>query len=138
MSTMLKVKKEDNGATMTPEGIVGKLFSFHNSAHKFHLDTKSFATHKALDELYTSLVGFKDGISELLMGYNNGKRIGKIRLDDIPDYSDDAVRKMLMEGMEFSKMLGEWAEEKNYCDIENTAQSLSGQFSKTLYLLTLT
>ena len=71
MATMLKIKKEGNNE-MTPEYIVGKLFSFHNVAHKFHLDTKSFACHKALNKLYTELVDFKDDIAELLIGYNNG------------------------------------------------------------------
>lgn len=135
MAMMIKVKKENGD--MTPEMIVGRLFSFHDTAHKFHLDTKSFAIHKAFDELYNGLVSFKDDLSELLMGYNNGKRIGKIKLDEIPDYSDDAAKTLAKDIMEFASNLEEWAEEKGYCDIENTAQSLSGLGSKTLYLLTL-
>lgn len=137
---MIKIKKEmeeQPSVDMTPESIVGRLFSFHDIAHKFHLDTKSFACHKALDELYNSLVSFKDDISELLMGYNGGKRIGKIKIEDIPEYSDDAAKKMVKDLLKFASDLEEWAESKNYCDIENTAQSLSGQASKTLYLLTL-
>lgn len=140
MATMIKVKKETEGEVkdLTPEFIVGKLFSLHNTAHKFHLDTKSFAAHKAFNEVYTSLVEFKDDISELLIGYNKGKRIGKIKLDDIPDYSDEAAKKLADDIMSFARDLEEWAEEKEYCDIENTAQSLSGLGSKLSYLLTLT
>jgi len=123
--------------TLTPEIIKGKLFSFHNSAHSLHLDTRSFAEHKALEHLYTELVGFKDELLELLMGYQNGKRVGKAKLEDLPVYSQEAVTQMVKDGLEFSSSLEQWAEDKEYCDIENTAQSLSGLFARTQYLLTL-
>ena len=123
--------------TLTPEIIKGKLFSFHNSAHSLHLDTRSFAEHKALEHLYTELVGFKDELLELLMGYQNGKRVGKAKLEDLPVYNQEAVTQMVKDGLEFSSSLEQWAEDKGYCDIENTAQSLSGLFARTQYLLTL-
>jgi hypothetical protein len=122
---------------LTPEIIKGKLFSLHNSAHSLHLDTRSFAEHKALEFLYTELVNFKDELSELIMGYQNGKRIGKIKLDEVPTYSQEAVTAMVKEGLSFSSELEKWAEDKEYCDVENTAQALSGVFARTQYLLTL-
>ena len=122
---------------MTPEMIKGKLFSFHNSAHSLHLDTRSFAEHKALQSLYEDLVTFKDELLELLMGYQNGRRIGKAKLDELPTYSQEAVTNMVKEGLAFATELEEWAEDKKYCDIENTAQALSGLFAKTQYMLTL-
>lgn len=122
---------------LTPEIIKGKLFSLHNSAHSLHLDTRSFAEHKALKTLYTELVEFKDSLCELLMGYQNGKRIGKIKLDEVPMYSQEAVNQLVKDGMSFSKELYEWAEDKGYCDVSNTAQALSGLFAQTLYRLTL-
>lgn len=122
---------------MTPEAIKGKLFSFHNAAHSLHLDTRSFAEHKALEMLYTELVTFKDELCELIMGYQNGKRIGKCKLDEVPTYSQEAVTALVKEGLSFASDLEEWAEAKNYCDVENTAQALSGLFAKTQYLLTL-
>jgi hypothetical protein len=123
--------------TLTPEIIKGKLFSFADAAHSLHLDTRSFAEHKALEHLYTELVGFKDELCELLMGYQNGKRIGKAKLEELPTYSQEAVTQMVKDGLEFSSSLEQWAEDKEYCDIENTAQSLSGLFARTQYLLTL-
>lgn len=144
MATLIKVNKESSKedeskeVKLTPEYIQGKLFSFHNTAHKFHLDTKSFAEHKALDGLYSDLVGFKDEISEKLMGYMGGKRIGSITIDSIPSYSQGASNKLANEIKDFAKDLEEWAEENEYCDIENIAQGLSGLAAKTIYLLTLT
>jgi len=132
---MIKIKK---GTEITPEYIQGKLFYFQNAAHKFHLDTKSFATHSALKTLYTGLDGFKDEISEKLMGYLGGKRIGKITIDEIPAYSDSAVSGLAEEIKEFGYEVYEWAGEKKYCDIENLAQGLSGLGASVSYLLTLT
>lgn len=142
---MIKVNKdketpkenEKSEMKLTPEYIQGKLFSFHNTAHKFHLDTKSFAEHKALDFTYKELVDFKDDISEKLMGYLGGKRIGKITLDEIPSYSHEAAVKLANDIQNFAYELYEWAGEKKYCDIENISQSLSGVAAKTIYLLTL-
>jgi hypothetical protein len=122
---------------LTPESIKGKLFSLHNSAHSLHLDTRSFAEHEALKTAYTELVEFKDSLCEMLMGYQNGKRIGKIKLDEVPLYSQEAVNQLVKDGMSFSKELYEWAEDKGYCDVSNTAQALSGLFAQTLYRLTL-
>lgn len=144
MATMLKVHKETKNENegkekeLTPEYIQGMLFYFHDAAHKFHLDTKSFAEHKALDGLYSGLVEFKDDISELLMGYMGGKRIGSISVGEIPEYSHSAAVKLANEIKDFGYELYEWAGEKKYCDVENTAQSLSGLGAKTIYLLTLT
>lgn len=141
MATLLKINNEDKKETkvmkMTPEYIQGKLFSFHNAAHKYHLDTKSFAQHSAMSSLYGSLSSFKDEISEKLMGYMNGNRIGEITIDKIPPYSVEASEKLANEILVFAKELLEWAEEKDYCDIENIAQGLSGEAAKTIYLLTL-
>ena len=122
---------------MTPEEIRSKLFYFSDAAHVLHLDTRSYAEHKALNSLYKSLIDFRDDISELLMGYQNGKRLGKVKIGELPTYSQEAVTDMVKEGLKFAYELEEFAEDKNYCDIANTAQSLSGLFAKTQYLLTL-
>lgn len=123
---------------MTAETIQSKLFYFHDALHKYHLDTRSFAEHKSLDKAYKFLVDFKDEISELLMGYMGGKRIGRIKIDEIPGYSHEAVVKLSNEIKDFGYELYEWAGNKKYCDIENKAQDLSGLGAKLVYLLTLT
>lgn len=135
MATMLKIDKE---VTLTPEYIQGKLFSFYDIAQKFHHDTKSFAEHMALGGLYEALEKYRDDIPEKLMGYMGGKRIGKIELDEVPAYSHEAAVKLTEDIKDFAYELYEWAGKKKYCDIENIAQSLSGDSAKTTYLLTLT
>jgi hypothetical protein len=143
MATMLKYKKEGVGeveskeSSLTPEYIQSKLFSLSDIAHKLHLDTKSYAEHKALGKLYEGLVGFRDEISEKIMGYQKGKRIGKLRLEEIPEYTEGAPLKLANDVIDFAYELYEWSGEKHYCDIENISQSLSGLGSQTVYLLTL-
>ena len=122
---------------MTPEEIQAKLFSLRNSAHKLHLDTRSHAEHLALVAAYDSLGDFADEVSEKLMGYMNGKRIGAGKLDPLPVYESGAPAKLAKDIMQFGSDLEDWAESKNYCDIENIAQSISGLGAKTFYLLTL-
>jgi Family of unknown function (DUF5856) len=122
---------------LTPQSIKSKLFFLHDTAHSFHLETRSFAEHMALNTLYTELVNFKDELCELIMGYQNGKRIGKPKMEEVPDYSQEALTAFIKEGLSFSSELEKWAEDKEYCDVENTAQALSGVFARTQYLLTL-
>ena len=122
---------------LTSEVIKGKLFSFQTSAHSLHLDTRSYAEHKALQKLYEGIDGIKDDILEILMGYQNGKRIGKAKLDEFPTYSQEAVTGLVKEGMSFAYELEMGAENKKYCDISNKAQDLSGLFARTQYMLTL-
>lgn len=136
MATMLKIKKE-NGKEVTPQYIKERLFYFSDAAHSFHLETKSFAQHKALSELYEGLITFRDDICELLMGYLGGERIGAVNVGKLPEYTADAPMQLAKDVQDFAYEVYEWAEEKHYCDIENTAQSLSGLSAKTVYLLTL-
>lgn len=141
MASLLKVRKEEGGemkSKLTPESIQSKLFYLSDAAHKLHLDTKSFAQHKALGKLYEGLIDFRDEISEKLMGYMDGKRIGSIKVGALPEFTDKAAMELAKEVRDFGAELEEFAEENEYCDIENVAQSLSGLGAQTVYLLTLT
>lgn len=141
MATVFKVKSEENGkgkSSLTPELIQSKLFYLSDAAHKLHLDTKSFAQHKALGKLYEGLIDFRDEISEKLMGYMDGKRIGSIKIGALPEFTDKAAMELAKEVRDFGMELKEYAEEKHFCDVENVAQSLSGLGASTVYLLTLT
>lgn len=136
---LIKVKEKEMGkVNMTAEEIRNKLFYFENAAHAFHQDTTSGWEHDALGKLYSELADFKDDIPEKIMGYMEGKRIGSLKREQIPSYSGKESSVKLSEDIvSFAKSLEEWAEEKEYCDISNIAQSLSGLAAKTLYRLTL-
>ena len=57
---------------VTPSPILGQfistLFASRTQAHVFHLQTNSFAAHKALNEYYDEIVGIADGIAESVQG----------------------------------------------------------------------
>jgi DNA-binding ferritin-like protein len=141
MAALLKVRKEDEEkgkSKLNPEAIQSKLFYLSDAAHKLHLDTKSYAQHKALGKLYEGLVDFRDDISEKLMGYMDGKRIGSIKIGALPEYTEKAPMELAKEVREFGSELCEFAGENGYSDVENVAQALSGLGASTVYLLTLT
>jgi hypothetical protein len=57
---------------------ISTLFASRTQAHVFHLQTDSFAEHKALNEYYDEIVGITDGIVEsyqgkygIISGYSN-------------------------------------------------------------------
>jgi hypothetical protein len=117
---------------MSLEGIASKLDYFVAQIQLIHWQTPSHAEHSALN-FYDSVHDFKDEIMEKLMGYEGRKVKAFPRLA-----VKDGVMAMslISEVKSFAHDLMEWAEEKRYCDIENIAQSLSGEAAKTLYLLT--
>lgn len=67
---------EHNNALMGQ--FISTLFASRTQAHIFHLQTPSFAAHKALNEYYDEIVGITDGIVEsyqgkygIITGYGN-------------------------------------------------------------------
>ena len=139
MEETLKLKGKDEvshkklpiiGSTLTPEKIVGKLFSFHDRAHFLHLNADTIGKHLLLDELYKGLVEFKDEIAEYLLGIQAPKRMGALTLDPIEVFSDAAMMKLLAEGFDFSVSLCEYAEERELEELCNMASDLQKAFVK--------
>lgn len=50
------------------EQLVSKIFALRDESHLAHWKTRSYAQHKALDELYNGLVEHIDGIVEAYQG----------------------------------------------------------------------
>lgn len=116
--------------------IACQLFSLPSKAQFVHHSTKSFEIHAAMDKLYDGLEGMKDEIIEKCMGYT-GTRYKNLKIEVYPTYSDALSLTICKEVMAFAKELEDWAEENNYCDIENLAQSYSGLAAHCLYRLSL-
>ena len=49
---------------------ISKLFASRTQIHILHLNTKSFAQHKALNDYYDAIVGHADSIAESYQGKN--------------------------------------------------------------------
>jgi hypothetical protein len=125
---------KDVKPSMSIEEVASKLVYFTEQSHLNHFRTSSYAEHKALDELYSYLQGFKDDVVEKLMGYTN-RRLSAYPL--LPLKNDVNSTSLCEEIMSFSLSLEKWASDNKFCDIENMSQELSGTAAKTKYLLTL-
>jgi len=126
-------KEMMGNADMSLESVAAKLTYFQVQLHLLHWQTTSFAEHKALDTIYSFVVDFTDEVVEKLMGYAN-RRVKVFKLEPLSSDNSLAVINSIIA---FAYTLIEWAEANHYCDIENLAQSLSGEAAKTKYLLTL-
>lgn len=122
--------------TLSLETVAAKLSFFYDQTHLLHWQTRSYAEHKALGDFYNKLLDFKDEIVEKLMGYQN-RRVKAFKIPAISDYSLGAPLKLVELVDKFAKQLENWSGKNGYCDIENIAQSLSGEAQKTKYLLSL-
>lgn len=54
---------------MAAAEMIAKLFHARTAAHMAHLQTRSFAEHKALNEFYDDIVGLADSFAETYQGY---------------------------------------------------------------------
>ena len=70
-----------------------------NQAHIYHLQTESFAAHKALNEYYDEIVELFDGLVESYQGrygiLRNYKMAGAIKEDDNPITYFEALSKFV-------------------------------------------
>jgi len=124
------------GSALTPETIAGKLSFFYEQLHLLHWQTKSFAEHDALGKIYDKVGDLQDEIVEKIMGYK-GTRVKAYKIDVLKDYSTGAPMQVVDDLVTFAKQLEEYGEANNMPDIENVAQSLSGEAAQTKYRLTL-
>lgn len=125
-----------NKDVLTIDNVVAKMSYFFEQTHLYHLQTFSHSEHKALNELYDSLLDFKDEIAEKLMGYS-GKRIKAYRIEPLLEYSEGCSIKLVSDIILFAKKLELFGTVNNMPDINNIAQSLSGTAAQKKYLLTL-
>ena len=111
------------------------LFHARQQAHFWHMDTKSFAEHTALENFYTELLVLTDKLLEEFMG--KGKRIdfGGVRMtfhaynrEKMVEYLKKLARYVVRRKKSFV------ASESN---LNNIMDEILGLINKTLYLLTL-
>jgi len=112
---------------MTPSKFIGALFQSRDMMHIAHLQTTSFAEHKALNGYYDGILDLTDSFTEKYFGRN--KRVEFV----IPESKNmDAVAHM----KDMQKMIE--AERGNYSsDLQNIMDEMLGLVHETMYLLTL-
>ena len=80
--------------------LISQLFAARDLAHRFHLRTRSFAQHLALNDLYDGLLEGADTIAELYQG--------KYGILNIPAQSSYTFKEQ--DTLEFIRDLAQWAE----------------------------
>lgn len=112
---------------MAPGKFIGTLFQSRDMMHIAHLQTTSFAEHKALNGYYDGILDLTDKFSEVYFGRN--KRVEIV----IPESKNmDAVTHL----KELQKTLD--SERTNFSsELQNIVDEMLGLVNQTLYLLTL-
>jgi DNA-binding ferritin-like protein len=126
----------NSAPSLSLDKIKAKLNYFELQLHELHWQTRGFAEHGALGIIYEKVFDLKDEIVEKIMGYT-GTRTKAMSVDTIKDYAPGMAEQVVRELKIFASQLEEFGEAENMPDIENIAQSLSGEAAQTLYRLTL-
>ena len=112
---------------MTASKFIGTLFQSRDAMHIAHLQTKSFAEHKALNAYYDGILDLTDSFTEKYFGRN-----GRVEIIIPESKVQDAVShlKSMQAIIE--------VERDNYSsDLQNIMDEMLGLVNETLYLLTL-
>lgn len=112
---------------MTASKFIGTLFQSRDVMHIAHLQTKSFAEHKALNAYYDGILDLTDSFTEKYFGRN-----GRVEIIIPEAKNQDAISHLK------SMQVILEAERDNYSsDLQNIMDEMIGLVNETLYLLTL-
>lgn len=112
---------------MTPGKFIGMLFQSRDIMHLAHLQTTSFAEHKALNGYYDGILELTDNFSEVYFG----------RFKRVEIVVPEAKIMSAVEHLKEMQSLVE-GERNNYTsELQNIMDEMLSLINKTLYLLTL-
>lgn len=114
---------------MEASKFIGLLFQSRDMMHLQHLQTTSFAEHKALGSYYEGILELTDSFTEKYFGRNK-----RIPITIPESKATDPVAHL----KSMQKLIEGEADSENYpCDLENILDEMLGLVNETLYLLTL-
>ena len=116
---------------MTCEAFLGQLFLARDVTHSVHLNTRSYAKHKALNKFYVGIIELADDFAEAYQG-----RIGLIgpivlqsatKTNNVIEFLEDSLKKV--EEMRYKVV------EKEDAALQNLIDSIVVLYLSTLYKL---
>jgi hypothetical protein len=112
---------------MAPNKFIGLLFQSRDMMHIAHLQTTSFAEHKALGSYYDGILDLTDSFTEKYFGGNKRVEFTIPESKNMEAVAHMKAMQKLIEG-----------ERANYSsDLQNIMDEMLGLVHETLYLLTL-
>jgi hypothetical protein len=112
---------------MAPSKFIGQLFHSRDTMHIAHLQTTSYAEHRALNGYYDGILDLIDSFTEAYFG--RFKRVEII----IPESKNQSATEHLKGIQQIID-----SERNNYpSEIQNIMDEMLGLIDRTLYLLTL-
>ena len=116
---------------MTCGDFIGQLFLARDVAHSVHLNTRSYAKHKALNEFYTEVVELADTFAEAYQGKYG--LIGPISLqsaaktNNVVEFLEDMAQTIMDERYDVV--------EKECTPLQNIMDEIFALYYSTLYKL---
>jgi hypothetical protein len=114
---------------MSCADLIGHLFLARDVTHSVHLNTRSYAKHKALGKFYEDVIGMADDLAEAYQGRHG--LIGPITLHSaektgtVVEFLEDSLKKIEKGREEFGDDMA----------IQNIVDEIVGLYLKTLYKL---
>jgi hypothetical protein len=122
-------KKTMAKSSVKPEIFFGVLFHSRDCMHLTHLQTTSYAEHKALNKYYDGILDLTDSLIETYFGAS-GKRVS-IKIPQSEYINAQAHLKQLYSYIESNRNIFEESH------IQNIIDEICALINKTQYLLTL-
>lgn len=115
---------------LTSVELISKLFHSRTQVHIFHLQTNSYAAHKALDEFYNGVLDFADSIAEALQG-----KEGILKGYKSEPFVENNTPIPFLEDLKRVLEAYRTSLPTNYANIDNEVQSLITLVDTTIYKL---
>ena len=114
---------------MSCADLIGHLFLARDVTHSVHLNTRSYAKHKALGGFYEKIIGLADDLAEAYQGRYG--LIGPITLhsakktNNVVEFLEDSLEEVRRERKEY----------KDDTALQNIIDEIEGLYLSTLYKL---
>ena len=116
--------------------IVRVFLEMLNTVKLYHWKTRSFAQHKATDELYEKLNGHVDTFVEVLLGKDESRIKMVEKRCELLDYSDSSdFKTRIYEYREFLTDMNQYFDAKRDTDLLNIRDEILGDINQFLYLI---
>lgn len=126
--------------------IICKIIQTRDILQIYHWNTKSFARHKASDDLVQELTSQMDKFVEVYMGINKDSNVTINKKITLKNYNDTQISTCLVDLLNYLEDLTLESRDKTYLrkskkrvtsDLLNIRDDMMNEIHKTLYLFTL-